>query len=123
MTTQTRSDELFAEAQRVIPGGVNSPVRAFRAVGGHPLFIERGEGAVSLDVDGQRYIDYVLSWGPLILGHAHPAVVRGDHGAGGARHEFRRADRSWRRNWRSWSSRRCPPSRWCASSTPAPRRR
>jgi glutamate-1-semialdehyde 2,1-aminomutase len=75
-TTQTRSDELFAEAQRVIPGGVNSPVRAFRAVGGHPRFIERGEGPHLYDVDGQRYIDYVLSWGPLILGHAHPAVVR-----------------------------------------------
>jgi len=74
--TQTRSDELFAEAQRVIPGGVNSPVRAFRAVGGHPRFIERGAGAYLYDVDGQRYIDYVLSWGPLILGHAHPAVVR-----------------------------------------------
>ncbi|HEY8292275.1 MAG TPA: glutamate-1-semialdehyde 2,1-aminomutase, partial [Thermomicrobiales bacterium] len=74
--TQTRSDELFAEAQRVIPGGVNSPVRAFRAVGGHPRFIERGEGAYLYDVDGQRYIDYVLSWGPLILGHAHPAVVQ-----------------------------------------------
>ncbi len=74
--TQTRSDELFAEAQRVIPGGVNSPVRAFRAVGGHPRFIERGEGPYLYDVDGQRYIDYVLSWGPLILGHAHPAVVR-----------------------------------------------
>ncbi len=74
--TQTRSDELFAEAQRVIPGGVNSPVRAFRAVGGHPRFIERGAGAYLYDVDGQRYIDYVLSWGPLILGHAHPDVVR-----------------------------------------------
>ncbi len=72
----TRSDELFAEAQRVIPGGVNSPVRAFRAVGGHPLFIERGAGAYLFDVDGRRYIDYVLSWGPLILGHAHPEVVR-----------------------------------------------
>jgi len=76
MVTQTRSDELFIEAQRVIPGGVNSPVRAFRAVGGHPRFIERGEGAYLYDVDGQRYIDYVLSWGPLILGHAPPAVVR-----------------------------------------------
>ncbi|MGI8857679.1 MAG: glutamate-1-semialdehyde 2,1-aminomutase [Thermomicrobiales bacterium] len=73
--TQTRSDELFAEAQRVIPGGVNSPVRAFRAVGGRPRFIERGEGPYLYDVDGQCYIDYVLSWGPLILGHAHPAVV------------------------------------------------
>ncbi len=73
--TQTRSDELFAEAQRVIPGGVNSPVRAFRAVGGHPRFIDRGEGPYLYDADGQRYIDYVLSYGPLILGHAHPDVV------------------------------------------------
>jgi glutamate-1-semialdehyde 2,1-aminomutase len=59
----------------LLPGGVNSPVRAFRAVGGQPLFIERGEGAYLYDVDGNRYIDYVLSWGPLILGHAHPQVV------------------------------------------------
>ena len=69
------SDQLFAEAQRYIPGGVNSPVRAFRAVGGEPLFIARGEGPYLYDVDGRRYIDYVLSWGPLILGHAHPRVV------------------------------------------------
>jgi len=69
------SDQLFAEAQHYIPGGVNSPVRAFRAVGGEPLFIARGEGPYLYDVDGRRYIDYVLSWGPLILGHAHPLVV------------------------------------------------
>src|SRR5215203_2925912 len=76
-TQQThRSAELFEEAKRLIPGGVNSPVRAFRGVGGTPRFIERGEGAYLYDVDGNRYIDYVLSWGPLILGHAHPAVVR-----------------------------------------------
>lgn len=71
----TRSEELFARARQVIPGGVNSPVRAFRAVGGQPIFIERGEGAYLLDVDGNRYIDYVGSWGPLIFGHAHPKVV------------------------------------------------
>lgn len=71
-----RSAELFDEAKRLIPGGVNSPVRAFRGVGGTPRFIERGEGAYIYDVDGNRYIDYVLSWGPLILGHAHAAVVR-----------------------------------------------
>lgn len=71
----SRSQELYAAAQRVLPGGVNSPVRAFRGVGGTPLFIERGEGAYIWDADGHRYIDYVLSWGPLILGHAHPAVV------------------------------------------------
>ncbi|MGN6755669.1 MAG: glutamate-1-semialdehyde 2,1-aminomutase [Thermomicrobiales bacterium] len=73
--TTARSAADLAAAQRVIPGGVNSPVRAFRSVGGTPRFIARGEGASITDVDGNRYIDYVLSWGPLILGHAHPAVV------------------------------------------------
>ncbi len=71
----TKSIELFQQAQAVLPGGVDSPVRAFRAVGGQPLFIERGRGPYLYDVDGNRYIDYVLSWGPLILGHAHPAVI------------------------------------------------
>jgi glutamate-1-semialdehyde 2,1-aminomutase len=69
------SVQLFQLAQTLLPGGVDSPVRAFRAVGGQPLFIERGEGPYLYDVDGNRFIDYVLSWGPLILGHAHPAVV------------------------------------------------
>ena len=73
--SRERSRRLFAEATRLLPGGVSSPVRAFRAVGGSPLFIERGEGAYLVDVDGNRYVDYVLSWGPLILGHAHPRVV------------------------------------------------
>lgn len=71
-----KSVGLFQEAQTLFPGGVNSPVRAFRAVGGQPLFIQRGEGAYLFDVDGNRYIDYVLSWGPLITGHAHPDVVK-----------------------------------------------
>ena len=71
----TRSEELFAEAQKLIPGGVDSPVRAFRSVGGTPRFIARGQGSSIWDADGNRYVDYVLSWGPLILGHAHPAVV------------------------------------------------
>src|SRR6478672_10539305 len=79
MTTTTardaRSVALLDAARRVIPGGVNSPVRAFRAVGGTPRFIARGEGPYIVDVDGKRYVDYVLSWGPLALGHAHPAVV------------------------------------------------
>jgi glutamate-1-semialdehyde 2,1-aminomutase len=70
-----RSEELFAAALELMPGGVSSPVRAFRAVGGSPVFVERGEGAYLVDVDGNRYVDYVLSWGPLILGHAHPRVV------------------------------------------------
>ena len=71
----TRSERYFAEAQQLIPGGVDSPVRAFRSVGGTPRFIARGQGAYIWDVDGNRYLDYVLSWGPLILGHAYPAVV------------------------------------------------
>src|SRR5262252_2097514 len=70
-----RSAELLKRGLAVIPGGVNSPVRAFRAVGGTPLFISRASGAYIWDVDGNRYIDYVGSWGPMILGHGHPAVV------------------------------------------------
>ena len=70
------SQQLFAEAQTLLPGGVDSPVRAFRAVGGQPLFIDRGDGAYLYDVDGNRFVDYVLSWGPLILGHANPRVVK-----------------------------------------------
>jgi glutamate-1-semialdehyde 2,1-aminomutase len=70
------SDKLFAEAARVIPGGVNSPVRSWRAVGGHPAFIQRGFGAHVTDVDGNEYVDFVGSWGPLILGHAEPGVIR-----------------------------------------------
>ena len=69
------SERLFAAAQRVLPGGVNSPVRAFRSVGGTPRFITRGERATLVDADGNRYVDLVLSWGPLILGHAHPEVL------------------------------------------------
>src|SRR5215471_13960991 len=75
MQTQ-RSQALFDRARQLIPGGVNSPVRAFKAVGGQPLFIERGAGSHLFDVDGNSYIDYVGSWGPLILGHSHPVVVQ-----------------------------------------------
>jgi glutamate-1-semialdehyde 2,1-aminomutase len=71
----SKSKELYAKALRLIPGGVNSPVRAFRAVGGDPIFMQSGKGATMTDVDGKSYIDYVLSWGPLILGHCHPEVV------------------------------------------------
>ena len=70
-----KSEALFAEAQRLMPGGVNSPVRSFRAVTGTPPFIESGSGARVVDVDGNEYIDYLGSWGPLVLGHAHPSVV------------------------------------------------
>ena len=71
----SKSETLFANAQMVLPGGVNSPVRAFGRVGGHPRFIERSEGAYLIDADGNRLVDYVGSWGPMVLGHAHPDVV------------------------------------------------
>src|SRR5262249_49344725 len=70
-----RSAELFAASKRVIAGGVNSPVRAFRGVGGAPVFFARAEGARVWDVDGNEYVDYVGSWGPMILGHAHPEIL------------------------------------------------
>jgi glutamate-1-semialdehyde 2,1-aminomutase len=71
----SRSQELFQQAQNRIPGGVNSPVRAFRGVGGDPVFFERAKGPLLFDVDGKQYIDYVASWGPMILGHNHPQVI------------------------------------------------
>jgi glutamate-1-semialdehyde 2,1-aminomutase len=75
-TTQaSRNDQLFERARKTIPGGVNSPVRAFKAVGGTPRFVQRANGAYFWDADGKRYIDYIGSWGPMILGHGHPAVV------------------------------------------------
>ncbi|MDH5512844.1 MAG: glutamate-1-semialdehyde 2,1-aminomutase, partial [Gammaproteobacteria bacterium] len=82
-----RSAELFALALQRIPGGVNSPVRAFKSVGGKPVFLARGQGAYVFDEDGNRYIDYVGSWGPMILGHAHPKVIAAvtkmaEHGLG-----------------------------------------
>jgi glutamate-1-semialdehyde 2,1-aminomutase len=73
--SEARSISLFARAQQLMPGGVSSPVRAFKHVGGTPVFLKRGEGAVVEDEDGNRYVDFCLAWGPLILGHAHPAVV------------------------------------------------
>ena len=73
---RARSDALFARAQRVMVGGVSSPVRAFKAVGGTPLFISRGEGSHIWSADGDRYLDYVCSWGPLIAGHAHPRILK-----------------------------------------------
>jgi glutamate-1-semialdehyde 2,1-aminomutase len=79
--TRDRSEAVFQRAQNVIPGGVNSPVRAFRGVGGHPPFIARGEGARLFDIDGNEYIDYVGSWGPLLLGHCYPAIMDAVRGA------------------------------------------
>ena len=71
----SRSSELFDDAQTVIPGGVNSPVRAFKAVGGKPVFFKKAKGAYLYDVDGRELVDYVGSWGPMILGHNHPDVI------------------------------------------------
>ena len=109
----TRSAELYARALQYLPGGVNSPVRAMRAIGRDPLFAERAAGAELFDVDGNRYVDWMCSWGPLILGHADPAVARRGHGGRG---------RGGRRSAppppaRSTSPRRsrggCRPSRCC----------
>ncbi len=75
MPSYHKSEQLFQRAQQVMPGGVNSPVRAFKSVGGNPVFFERAEGAYLYDVDGNRYIDYVNSWGPMILGFSHPKIV------------------------------------------------
>lgn len=80
---RNHSDKLYEKAARLIPGGVNSPVRAFKAVGGHPLFISRAKGSKIWDADGNAYLDYVLSWGPMILGHAHPGVIRAIRTAAG----------------------------------------
>jgi glutamate-1-semialdehyde 2,1-aminomutase len=76
MNPQTKSEQLFAEALKYIPGGVNSPVRAFRAVGGQPFFVNKAKGARVWDVDGNEYLDYVGTWGPAILGHAHPKIIK-----------------------------------------------
>ncbi len=76
MVPRSKSEELFAEALRYIPGGVNSPVRAFRAVGGQPFFVNKAKGAYVWDVDGNVYLDYVGTWGPAILGHAHPKIIQ-----------------------------------------------
>src|SRR5437870_4679437 len=76
MTSRVKSETLFTEALKYIPGGVNSPVRAFRAVGGQPFFVNKAKGAQVWDVDGNEYIDYVCTWGPAILGHAHPKIIR-----------------------------------------------
>src|ERR1700675_909656 len=71
----SRSEALFRRAVEIIPGGVNSPVRAFKSVGGQPVFMARGQGSRIFDVDGNQYIDYVGSWGPLLLGHRHPEIL------------------------------------------------
>jgi glutamate-1-semialdehyde 2,1-aminomutase len=76
MLSRKKSEELFGEALKYIPGGVNSPVRAFRAVGGQPFFVNKAKEAHVCDVDGNDYVDYVGTWGPAILGHAHPKIIK-----------------------------------------------
>jgi len=83
VSARAKSEALFTEALKYIPGGVNSPVRAFRAVGGQPFFVNRAKGARVWDVDGNEYVDYVLSWGPAILGHAHPKIISAVKAAAG----------------------------------------
>ena len=87
----TRSAQLYERARRLMPGGVNSPVRAMRSIGRDPIFIASGTGPIITDVDGNHYVDWVSSWGPLILGHAHPDVVAAVARGGGSRHLVRRA--------------------------------
>ena len=110
---RTRSRAAFARAKNLIPGGVNSPARAFGAVGGEPLFIARGEGPYLFDLDGNRYLDFIGSWGPMILGHAHPRVVEAAVAAAAERLQLRRPVRARERSWPSWSSTPCRRSRWC----------
>ena len=112
MHMETNSARAFAQAQQVIPGGVNSPARAFGAVGGGPLFIERGAGSRIFDVDGREYIDYVCSWGPLIFGHAHPRVVQAVQEVS-AKGPVSVPLPSWKSRWPSALWRWYPLSRWC----------
>ena len=92
------SHAAFARAKRLMPGGVNSPARAFGGVGGEPIFFQRGQGAYLYDLDGNRYIDYIGSWGPMILGHAPPPVVEAVQQAA-ARNQLRRARPKPKANW------------------------
>ena len=93
MSGPGRSGELFSRASAVIPGGVNSPVRAFGTVGGVPVFMDSGRGPYLTDVDGRTYVDLVCSWGPMILGHAYPAVTEAVDGGGGQGHLVRHRHR------------------------------
>ena len=109
-----QSASLFARANEVLPGGVNSPVRAFRAVGGTPPFISRGSGCHIEDEDGNQYLDLVGSWGPMILGHAHPEVMAAIHSAVDRGSTFG-APCAPRSSWRRESSMRIPVSTRCVS--------
>ncbi len=118
-----RSRAIFAEGQRYLPGGVDSPVRSFRGVGGDPVVVASGAGSRLTDVDGNEYIDYCGSWGPLILGHAHPGVVEAVSEAATRGLTYGAATEAEVELGAAWSASACRRSRWCASSAPAPRRR
>jgi len=118
----SRSEALFARAKTLMPGGVSSPVRAFRSVGGTPRFISRAQGPYLWDADGHRYVDFVLSWGPMILGHAHPEVVEAVRKQVVDGMSFARPARS-RLTSPSGSCGWCRRWRWCGSSRAAPRPR
>jgi glutamate-1-semialdehyde 2,1-aminomutase len=116
-----RNEELFGRAQQRIPAGVNSPVRAFRAVGGTPPFFERAHGPHLWDADGKRYIDYVGSWGPMIAGHTHPAVVEAVQAAARAHFHSARRRRS-KSNLRKESASTCRRSSSVRLVSSGPRR-
>ncbi len=116
-----RSKDLFTQAQEFIPGGVNSPVRAFKSVGADPLFIKKAFGCTITDADNNSYIDYVGSWGPMILGHCHPQVVEAVSGPSKVAAALA-PPRSWKSPLPEWSSTRCPQSRWFVWSAPEQRR-
>ena len=117
MNTLSKSSSVFAEAKQYIPGGVNSPVRSFRSVGGNPPFITRGEGSKLYDLDGNNYIDYVLSYGPLLLGHAHPVVTEAVQEAAAKGTSFG-APTGAEVALAKLVCELCPPWIWCAWSTP-----
>ena len=109
----SKSENLYNAARELIPGGVNSPVRAFTGVGGTPLFIERADGAYLYDVDGKAYIDYVGSWGPMVLGHNHPAIRNAVIEAAGRGLSFGAPD-EWRSSSLRYRSSPCGPYPWSA---------
>jgi len=110
--TLSKSKLLFERAKKVIPGGVNSPVRAFGAVGGYPPFIKKAKGARIYDADGNEYIDYVGSWGPMILGHSHPRVLEAVSKNNGGRFELLAPQRNWKFKWPSLLQNLYPPLKW-----------
>ena len=101
------SEQLFSRAQQSIPGGVNSPVRAFKSVGGTPIFIRKAKGAYLYDADGNKYIDYINSWGPMILGHAYEPVVKAIQEKAVLIQHLLAHQQNWKLKWQSLSKAWC----------------